>query len=212
MTAPVAFCLTRPFTPAEVCEKLSPRIHDLAWRMLRNDADAEDVTQEVLLQVTQRLDTFRGEAEVTTWLHRITVNAVQALRRQRAKQNAYLSKVWLGQLPHRIGPGEHSTPAPDKAAMRQEHGRLLDRAIRNLQHKYRSVYLLSELEGLSNQEIAEILGLSLPAVKTRLRRGRLCLRRALRAYFPELDRPGRLTAQRLNSSCTCPRRASDRTR
>src|SRR6266852_7000160 len=71
-------------TPERVFKDYAPRVYNLARRMLGNDADAEDVTQDVLLQVVRKLDTFRGESSLATWLHRITVNAALAHRRKRA--------------------------------------------------------------------------------------------------------------------------------
>src|SRR5438105_8347097 len=73
-------------TPEGVYREYAPRIYSLARRMVGNDADAEDVTQEVLLPVVRKLDTFRGESSLATWLHRVTVNAALALRRKRASQ------------------------------------------------------------------------------------------------------------------------------
>src|SRR5262245_1201438 len=70
-------------TAEQVVRDYAPRVYSLAQRMLGNDADAEDVTQDVLLLV-RKLDTFRGDAAVTTWLHRVTVNAALGLRRRRA--------------------------------------------------------------------------------------------------------------------------------
>src|SRR5947209_8840567 len=79
---------TAKAAPAPTAEQVfrdhAPRVYNLARRMLGNDADAEDVTQDVLLQVVRKLDTFRGDANVTTWLHRVTVNAALAHRRKRA--------------------------------------------------------------------------------------------------------------------------------
>src|SRR5438874_3500189 len=72
------------YTPEQVFREHAPRVYNLARRMLGNDADAEDVTQDVLLQVVRKLDTFRGDANITTWLHRVTVNAALAHRRKRA--------------------------------------------------------------------------------------------------------------------------------
>src|SRR6266545_1803953 len=71
-----------PLTPDQVFREYAPRIYNLARRMLGSDADAEDVTQDVLLQVVRKLDTFRGEAAFPTWLHRVTVNAALAHRRK----------------------------------------------------------------------------------------------------------------------------------
>src|SRR5437870_13611592 len=71
-------------TPEQVFRDYAPRVYNLARRMLGNDADAEDVTQDVLLQVVRKLDTFRGESQLSTWLHRVTVNAALAHRQKRA--------------------------------------------------------------------------------------------------------------------------------
>src|SRR6266481_6123712 len=71
-------------TPDQVFRDYAPRVYNLARRMLGNDADAEDVTQDVLLQVVRKLDSFRGESAFPTWLHRVTVNAALAHRRKRA--------------------------------------------------------------------------------------------------------------------------------
>src|SRR5438093_8720966 len=73
-------------TPERVFRDYAPRVYNLARRMLGNDADAEDVTQDVLLQVVRKLDTFRGESAFPTWLHRVTVNAALAYRRKAASR------------------------------------------------------------------------------------------------------------------------------
>src|SRR5690349_23909223 len=73
-------------TPELVFREYAPRIYNLARRMLGNDADAEDVTQDVLLQVVRKLDTFRGDSQIATWLHRVTVNAALAHRQKRANR------------------------------------------------------------------------------------------------------------------------------
>src|ERR687885_358422 len=78
-----------PRTAEDVFREHAPRVYNLARRMLGNDADAEDVTQEVLLQVIRKLDTFRGESAFPTWLHRVTVNAALAHRRKRAAQQQH---------------------------------------------------------------------------------------------------------------------------
>src|SRR5438105_14377856 len=73
-------------TPENVFREYAPRIYHIARRMLGNDADAEDVTQDVLLQVIRKLDTFRGDSQLSTWLHRVTVNAALAHRQKRANR------------------------------------------------------------------------------------------------------------------------------
>src|SRR5919204_4233337 len=89
---------TGPPPMDQVFRDYAPRIYNLAWRMLGNEADAEDVTQDVLLQLMRKLDTFRGESAFPTWLHRVTVNAALAHRRKRASRQARQSSEPLENL------------------------------------------------------------------------------------------------------------------
>jgi len=85
-------------TPELVFREYAPRIYNLARRMLGNDADAEDVTQEVLLQVIRKLDTFRGDSQLGTWLHRITVNAALGHLRNQSNQQTHESGDAIDEL------------------------------------------------------------------------------------------------------------------
>src|SRR5438309_11166656 len=87
-----------PLTAEQVFREYAPRIYHLARRMLGNDADAEDVTQDVLLQVVRKLSTFRGESAFPTWLHRVTVNAALAFRRKRAVREEHRVHDPLGEF------------------------------------------------------------------------------------------------------------------
>jgi RNA polymerase sigma-70 factor (ECF subfamily) len=173
----------------QVFRDYAPRIYNLALRMLGNEADAEDVTQDVLLQLIRKLDTFRGESAFPTWLHRITVNAALAYRRKRASHEQHHVRDPLDDL---LDGGRHATPVrnwwvePDKAAVDRETHRLIDQAIAGLPEIYRDVYLLADVEGLANSEIADMLGLSVSAVKSRLHRARLLMRNALAPHFEEV--------------------------
>jgi RNA polymerase sigma-70 factor (ECF subfamily) len=174
---------------AEVFLQHVPRIYNLARRMLENEADLEDVVQDVLVQVVRKLDSFRGECEVTTWLHRVTVNAVLLHRRRNAPRLARQVQVPLEQaLDAGRPPRSCLGPAggrPDQQAQDRELHRLVERAIARLPDLYRDALVLSDVEGLPNAEIGEALGLSLPAVKSRLHRARLLLRDALAPHFRE---------------------------
>jgi RNA polymerase sigma-70 factor (ECF subfamily) len=182
--------LTPPLTAEYVFENYAARVYSLAWRMLSNHADAEDVTQDVLLQVVRKLETFRGESELPTWLHRITVNAALAHRRRRAQLRMRPLAEPIDQF---VGDARHgrgsNTPqeTPDQQAISLEVRQLIDRAISRLPDMYRDVFVLSDVEGMPNLEIGEMLGLSLSAVKSRLHRGRLMMRNALAPYFQEVS-------------------------
>ena len=168
-----------------VYQLYGPRIYTLARRMLGHDADAEDIAQEVLLRVVRRVHTFRGDSLLTTWLYRVTVNATLGLRRKRAAAREC-------QL---HDPGEDSsdglTPAdpraaaapPDVKALGGELGARIEAAITRLPEIYRDPFLLADVENLSYAQICDVLGLSLPAVKSRLHRARLMLRDTLQPYL-----------------------------
>lgn len=174
-------------TPEEIVRDYAPRVYNLARRMLGNDADAEDVTQDVLLQVLRKLDTFRGESAFPTWLHRVTVNAALAHRRKRAVREEH-------RVPEPVdGYGNGHQPAPvrrwsiqpDQEVLDKETHEIIEGAIAKLPEAYRDVYVLADVEGMSNPEIASLLDMSIPAVKSRLHRGRLMMRETLAPHFEE---------------------------
>jgi RNA polymerase sigma-70 factor (ECF subfamily) len=172
-------------TPELVFREYAPRIYNLARRMLGNDADAEDVTQDVLLQVVRKLDTFRGDSQIGTWLHRVTVNAALAHRAKRANRQ----KREGGDTPDDLsdaGPAgavRRWNVSPDEPVLAAEQAELIEKAINQLPEPYRDVYLLADVEGLPNAEIGEMLGLNVPAVKSRLHRARLRMRDSLAPHF-----------------------------
>src|SRR5262245_14898294 len=171
--------LPEKLTPELVFREYAPRIYNIARRMLGNDADAEDVTQDVLLQVVRKLDTFRGESQLGTWLHRVTVNAALAHRAKRATRQKYESGEPIDDLPPADGPTgplKRWNVSPDEPVLAAEQAELIDQAIQRLPAPFRDVYVLADVEGLPNNEIAEMLDLSLPAVKSRLHRARLRMR------------------------------------
>src|SRR5437868_5813504 len=154
------------YTPEQVFREHAPRVYNLARRMLGNDADAEDVTQDVLLQVVRKLNTFRGDANLTTWLHRVTVNAALAHRRKRANRE---QRLVPDPMDYFTDNGRHAQPVrpwsvtPDHIAQKRETAELIEKAIMDLPDLYRDVYVLADVEGLPNQDIGDMLGLTLPA-------------------------------------------------
>lgn len=177
-----------PLSAEQVFHDYAPRVYHTARRMLRSDVDAEDVTQDVLLQVVRKLPSFRGESAFPTWLHRVTVNTALSHRRKQAVReerrvegplHAFLEDSTTGQ------PGRIETLSPDVQALTRERRRQIERAIASLPEVYRRVFILADVEGRPNQDVADAMGLSLPAVKSRLHRARLLLRDALAPYFED---------------------------
>jgi RNA polymerase sigma-70 factor (ECF subfamily) len=182
--APRAIPAAPPLTPEGVFREHGPRVYNVARRILGNDADAEDVMQDVLLQVVRRLDTFRNEARFTTWLHSVTVNAALLHRRKAARRREHQAGAPLDYFPVPCG-RLPELPGPERLALAREQQGLIEQAIAGLPPLYRDVYVLADVEGMANAEVGELLGQSLPAVKSRLHRARLALRAALAHHFPE---------------------------
>lgn len=180
-------------SPEEIVRVYGPKVYNLARRILGSETDAEDVTQDVLLKVIESLHQFRGEAALGTWLHRITVNAALAYRKKRARQEETEStahKEPLEEFPEQSGHGKRlslGAGRPEGDVLSQEAQQLIEKAIAELPENYRVVYVLADVEGLSNAEIADILELNIPAVKSRLHRARLMMRQKLQPYFEELN-------------------------
>jgi RNA polymerase sigma-70 factor, ECF subfamily len=173
-------------TPELVFREYAPRIYSIARRMLGNDADAEDVTQEVLLQVVRKLNTFRGDSQIATWLHRVTVNAALAHRQKRANRQKHEANEKADDLLPHTGPSgavKRWNVSPEEPVLAAEQTELIEKAIANLPEPFRDVYVLADVEELPNAEIGEMLGLSLAAVKSRLHRARLRMRDALALHF-----------------------------
>lgn len=185
--APEGAFSTSNLSAEQVCHDYAPRVYHVARRMLNSDIDAEDVTQDVLLQVVRKLPTFRGEAALPTWLHRITVNAALSHRRKQATRQEHGLHTSLS------GDGEDARLAPWHTIILEPHAEmvlretrhLIDQAIADLPPIYRSVFILADVEGLSNAAIGARLGLGLAAVKSRLHRARALMRRGLAPYFED---------------------------
>ncbi|MBI5651919.1 MAG: sigma-70 family RNA polymerase sigma factor [Chloroflexi bacterium] len=171
---------------AECIEIHSPAIYRLALRMLGNQAEAEDVTQETFLNAFKSIDTFEWRAGLQTWLHRIAYNNV--LMRLRKPRRETVSVQVLTE-----NEGLIETPRqlfdwcclPEAEYATTEARAELARALNDLPEKLRAVFVLRDLEEHSTEETATILAISTEAVKTRLHRARLALRERLADYYAE---------------------------
>jgi len=155
-------------------------------RLLLNEEDARDAVQEAFLSAVRSLDDFRGEAQLSSWLHRIAINAALIkLRARRRVREQPIEELLPGFRPD----GEHLEPIhpwaePCEANLeRQELQDLVRAAIARLPEDYRVILSLRDLEGLDTKETAHLLGISVGAVKTRLHRARQALRTLLDPHF-----------------------------
>ena len=159
-------------------------IYRLAHRLVRSDEDAEDVVQEAYLQALKAIGEFRGHSRFTTWVHRIAVN--QALMKLRKRRNDVfpLDAVDGGEIGYPLSLMDWSESALDEV-VRQEAVGTLESAIEELPIDLKTVVVLRDVNGLSNEEAAQALDLPIGAVKWRLHRARSLLRDRLTGYFRE---------------------------
>jgi RNA polymerase sigma-70 factor, ECF subfamily len=177
---------------AECIELHAPAVYRLAFNMLGDAAEAEDVTQETFLNAFAAIDRFEWRSGLGTWLHRIAYN--QVLMRLRKRQPLFVP------IDAPEDDEQVQTPRqlfdwcclPDKDFETAEAQAELRAAILEMPEKLREVFVLRELEGLSTENAAAVLDLSVSNVKVRLHRGRLWLRERLAGYFTELAGQGEL--------------------
>ena len=166
-----------------------PRIHQLAMRYLKNWEDAEEVAQDVLLKVSRKIDAFRGDAALSSWIYRITFNtAMSRLRAARARERADRAAVAEVETASAgfSAPGDEqprepidwSSLADDDVLRSQMRARLIE-GLKRLPHVYRIPVILRDINGLSTEEAAAVLRVKPQTLKSRLHRGRLILRQHL---------------------------------
>ena len=168
-------------------EAYGSRVYRLALRITSSREDAEEAAQDALWTVARKIDTFKGDSAFGSWLYRIAANsAYQKVRSRKGKgREISLDEV----LPALDGDGRHWEPMDDwsrrvdERAMQKELGRVLEDTIAQLPPEYRTAVVLHDVEGMSNPDIAETLGISLAAVKSRVHRSRLFLRQKLGAWM-----------------------------
>lgn len=162
------------------------RLLAVARRLMRNEEDARDCLQDAFLSALRSIDGFEGEAKLGTWLHRIVVNACLMRLRARKRKPEELTDPQLpefDQYGFRIGPTEMAPASADELLERQEVREQVRNAIEDLPENYRILLVLRDIEELSTVETAEMLGMTPGAVKVRLHRARLALRKQLGSLF-----------------------------
>jgi RNA polymerase sigma-70 factor (ECF subfamily) len=175
---------------AELIDRHQSRVYHHALRLMGNTQDAEEVLQDTFLQVYRNLARFEERSRFSTWIYRIATNeALMRLRKASRKREVFLEDVagpdeWWGDEIRDFA----SSPLDD--VMDQELREHLQQVLTELPEDYRVVFTMRDIDGLSNAEVAEVLGLSVPAVKSRLHRSRLHLRDRLSRVFRDRKASG----------------------
>jgi len=168
----------------ELVNRYERKIYRLAKHITQNDEDAEDVLQDAFLKAYEHLPNFQGNSKFYTWLVRIAVNeALMKLRKRKSDRTVPLDEpVDTGEemVNREIAVWEDN---PEQRYSREEMQQILDRAVETLKPDFRTVFILRDIEELNTEETAETLGISIPAVKSRLLRARLALREKLTRQF-----------------------------
>ena len=159
-----------------IVEKFSGFVYNVAYRILGNQADAEDASQEAFISAYRNFHKFRGESSVSTWLYRIATNAsLMKLRKDRRKQFLTLTGYDDTQL-------VSWTEGPESAALNTELRERMEEGLALLSPQLRATVVLRDVQGLTNEEAAEVLRTSVPSLKSKLHRGRVLLRKYLGDY------------------------------
>ena len=172
---------------AEIYQK---KIYGLSFHLTRNQMDAQDVTQEVLLTLFRKINMFQGKSAFSSWVYRIAVNAsYMKLRSKKKEPNVSIDELMpsfnsAGFQQEKIQDWSENT---ESLLFTKETRDVINKAVDLLPEKEKVVFLLRDVEGLSSEKAGEILDLTVPAVKSRLHRARLFLRKKLSNYFEEFS-------------------------
>ena len=172
---------------AEIYQK---KIYGLSFHLTRNQMDAQDVTQEVLLTLFRKINMFQGKSAFSSWVYRIAVNAsYMKLRSKKKEPNVSIDELMpsfnsAGFQQEKIQDWSENT---ESLLFTKETRDVINKAVDLLPEKEKVVFLLRDVEGISSEKAGEILDLTVPAVKSRLHRARLFLRKKLSNYFEEFS-------------------------
>jgi RNA polymerase sigma-70 factor, ECF subfamily len=167
----------------------SAKLYGVALQIVRNETDAQEVMQDALIAIWTKIDKFEGRSAFSTWLYRVTANAALMHLRKNKKFEQNVSLEGAGD--------EHDLPAiqiaspgdtPAATALRDELATHVRAAIDGLPEPYRTTVLLADVNEMSMEQVAETMAVSVPAVKSRLHRARLALRKVLAPYLKEEKR------------------------
>jgi len=175
----------------ELVARYEDKLYRLAMRFARNETDAQEILQDAFLSAWRNLPSFEGRAQFGSWMYRVTVNAALMLLRSRSRHpevavdeiEPTASNQAVAEGGQMMRANSDWTQQPDEQLQSEELRKHIQISVDALPDGLRTVFLLRDVEEISTEDTAEILGLSVPAVKTRLHRARLALREAIGRYF-----------------------------
>jgi len=176
-----------------IVRKYETKVFNLAMSLTRNREDAEEVLQDVFVTIYKKMASFQGKSAFSSWLYRITVNAAfMRIRKNRQEKSIPVEEITPAM---EVESSEHDKPhfpSSESITLNEELKSTLHGAIARLPDEYRNVFILRDVDGLTNKETGRILKLSIPAVKSRLHRARGMLRKKLNRYYEEYSSPNKI--------------------
>ena len=172
----------------EIMRRYEEKVFRLAVGMMKNREDALDAVQDAFLNVYRKLDTFKGQAAFSTWLYKVALNSIYMKLRSRRRHQPVESledhpEEAFDPNGYLLVPVRDWSARADDIVLRKELAGVLEEAVAAMPEEYRAIFTLRDVDELSNQEVADILGLTLAATKTRLHRARLFLRKRIGGYL-----------------------------
>ena len=182
------------FSFEELIGRYAGKAYSLALRLTRSQEDAEEVLQDVFVTVARKITNFEGKSSFSSWLYRVTVNASLMKLRKRKQDQSILIEDVQPQVQEAVIMRSVERSAAENEASRAEVAGAIEDAIRRLPDEYRPVFVLRDVDGLTSGEVSKILNLTIPAVKSRLHRSRIMLRRRLARFHAEFfaDEPAQV--------------------
>ncbi len=175
----------------ELVRRYETKIYSVAYRFMGNHADAGDLAQETFIRMYQALPGFRGESSFSTWLYRIAANACRDELRKRQRRRSISMDELIENSPASV-PVAAGNDSPEEVLQRNETQRHVQECLNRLSDDHRLVLVMREIQGLSYEEIAEVLNCSLGTVKSRISRARNALKEKIREKGELLSQSGRL--------------------
>ncbi|RMD86895.1 MAG: sigma-70 family RNA polymerase sigma factor [Candidatus Dadabacteria bacterium] len=173
-----------------IVKRYESKAYNLALSLCKCEEDAEEVLQDVFITVYTKIKGFEGKSAFSSWLYRITVNAsFMKLRKNKQNKATPVEEITPAMENSWVNHEYWTPPTTDSKLANAELKRVLSDAINRLPEEYRAVFVLRDVDGLSNKETGEILGLTIPAVKSRLHRARLMLQKKLHRYYMDFVNP-----------------------
>jgi RNA polymerase sigma-70 factor (ECF subfamily) len=170
----------------ELLERYGSKVLNLAMRITRNQEDAEEILQDVFITVFTKIGSFEHKAQFSSWLYRVTMNSsFMKIRARNRRRTVSLEDVepnirqnWVGNRTEMFD--------VDFMSSRHELRDAIQAAVAELPEDYRAIFVLRDIDGLSNEAVSQVLQLSVPAVKSRLHRSRLLMRERLKSHYAQL--------------------------